>query len=131
MDKRPFPMTSNFRHFPVSNHQVIDGGSLELEIDLGFNIKIKQLVKLKNLDVFDIADVDPEIRKLAALEKAKLEGVLGRAESIAVDVYRPGKYSRVIGVLYADDKNVNRIMVNYHAELMKQVGDCERQRAFR
>lgn len=88
--------------------RVLDGDTVEAEIDLGFRILYRQKVRLVSINAPELhAD-----RGLAA--KARLEQlVLGKQfVRIQTTIHREfEKYGRVLGLLIADGVDVNATMV--------------------
>lgn len=124
-------MQQESKRYIVRAFEVQDSGMVKAELELGFNIYTTQYIRLKNFDGFDHMDPDPDVRTAAAAEKMHLCRLMERVERLAVETYKPAKMSRHIGVFFGDDKNINRVMVNYHSEKLKQVEDYRRQKAFK
>jgi micrococcal nuclease len=108
--------------FHVLEFKVIDGDTVDCVIDLGFDITIKERVRLYGIDA-------PETRTKNLTEKAQglfvkewLENNLASAEVVSLHskVYARGKYGRVLGDLYADGENLNLTMLS--EKLVKPYG---------
>jgi endonuclease YncB( thermonuclease family) len=79
--------------------RVINGNTVEADIDLGFGISIKQNIRLFGIDNTD--------ESMTALIKA-----LPR-DFICQTIYnKRGKIGRVLGVLFREDENGVRVNIN-------------------
>ena len=84
--------------------RVVDGDTVDAMVDLGFNVWIKQRIRLYGVDTWECRTRDKEEKKkgLAAKEfKKKMlgEAKLGRFKIVSHGV---GKYGRVLGELYVE-----------------------------
>lgn len=85
--------------------RVIDGDTVEAIIDLGFNIQLKQNIRLSNINAPTIRTLDEEVKKYGLRAKEKLEEYINTGESIIVATQKPrenDKYGRVLGELYVE-----------------------------
>lgn len=99
--------------------RIIDGDTVDLILDLGFNILTKKRIRLWGINT-------PEIRTRDAQEKIRGYAAKQRLEElIELDVDRDlilhskglGKYGRVLGEIYNGDQNVNQLLITEgHAE---------------
>lgn len=102
--------------------RVVDGDTVKLEVDLGFNCLIRETFRLADLDTYEMNDKDPTLRDLAKKEKAQLDYLL-RYKLIRVRTDKTGKYGRWIARLftqgYSEDSivDVNRTMFEFHESL--------------
>ena len=84
--------------------RVVDGDTVDAMVDLGFNVWIKQRIRLYGVDTWECRTRDKEEKKkgLAAKEFTKKmlgEAKLGRFKIVSHGV---GKYGRVLGELYVE-----------------------------
>ena len=84
--------------------RVVDGDTVDAMVDLGFNVWIKQRIRLYGVDTWECRTRDKEEKKkgLAAKEFTKKmlgEAKLGRFKIVSHGV---GKYGRVLGDLYVE-----------------------------
>lgn len=88
--------------------RVLDGDTLEADIDLGFRITYRQTIRLVAMNA-------PEIRtELGPAAKARLEQlVMGKTfVRVTTTIHREfEKYGRVLGRLVADGVDVNAAML--------------------
>jgi endonuclease YncB( thermonuclease family) len=85
--------------YPCRMIRVINGNTVEADIDLGFGISIKQNIRLFGIDNTD--------ESMTALIKA-----LPR-DFICQTIYnKRGKIGRVLGVLFREDENGGRVNIN-------------------
>jgi micrococcal nuclease len=92
--------------------RVIDGDTLDVLVDLGFNVFKKIRIRLHGIDAFESRTRDLEEKKkgLAAKERLieLLEGKIIRIKSIEI-----GKFGRAICIVYVTDRYNNKININH------------------
>jgi len=89
---------------------VIDGDTVTLFIDLGFNIWIKENARLAEIDTPELRSKDETERGKAYAAKHYLEQLVLKREVI-VNTRREDKYGRYLVHLVVDGIDVNRKMV--------------------
>ena len=96
---------------------VIDGDTIDVEIDLGFNVSFSQRVRLAGIDTPESRTKDLNEKKLGLEAKDWLKSKLKDAESIIIKTELPDsseKYGRILGWLHIKgfDKSLNQIMID-------------------
>jgi len=89
---------------------VVDGDTIDVEIDLGFDISIFKRVRLAGIDTPESRTSDKYEKTLGLESKAKLKQMLSGATRIVIKTEKPDsseKYGRVLGWLYIDDTNIS------------------------
>ena len=103
--------------------RVIDGNTVDAIIDLGFNVTIRQRIKLYGVNVKDIRSTDENIRQQAIASKQKLTELLGNNFVCETIVNKRGKAGRVMGKLSTIDKDGKKVDIN---QQLIEVGFAER-----
>ena len=122
MSKRKLAITSdNMYIYEGEVLKVIDGDTVDIEVNLGFGVKIVQRFRLYHINAPEMRGRDKELGKAA---KKFLVGLI-EGQSILVKTYKDkrGKYGRYLADLFThDDICINELMVkNGHAvEYMKK-----------
>ena len=95
-------------------NRIIDGDTVDLDIDLGFSITISHRVRLKDIDADETRTKDLEEKAKGLAAKEWLEKELSRKGEWIIDTYREDKYGRILGTLYfiGDPFTVNEKMLN-------------------
>jgi micrococcal nuclease len=96
--------------------RVVDGDTVDCWIDLGFDIKIKERIRLHGLDAPEVRTKDLDEKRRGFETK---EWLISQLESnngeftIITDKYNPtGKYGRTIATLFLlDGTNINERML--------------------
>ena len=86
--------------YRVENIRVIDGDTVEVDIDLGFDVWLKkQKVRIHNIDAPEIRSKDDEEKLFGLAAKKKLEELLSLSDDITLKSFQDvrGKYGRIIG----------------------------------
>jgi micrococcal nuclease len=79
--------------------RVIDGDTLDVVIDLGFNLTIKQRIRLKGIDTPEITFVDKNNRHLGEAAKVYVLEWLEENPKLRIKTYKDDKYGRILGEL--------------------------------
>ena len=84
--------------------RVIDGNTVDAIIDLGFNVTIRQRIKLYGINVSDVRSTDETVRQQAIASKVKLTELLGNEFVCETIVNKRGKAGRIMGKLTTDNQ---------------------------
>jgi len=95
-------------------NRIIDGDTVDLDIDLGFGITTTQRVRLLDIDAAEIRTKDLEEKKEGLAAKEWLEKELSREGEWIINTTKDDKYGRILGELYlvGDPVTVNERMIN-------------------
>ena len=88
--------------------RVVDGDTVDVTIDCGFNIHIKERVRLSGIDTPECRTRDLEEKKRGLAAKARLEEILesfGETILIKTFIDKKGKYGRLLGSLHCIELN--------------------------
>ena len=103
--------------------RVIDGNTVDAIIDLGFNVTIRQRIKLYGANVQDIRSLDEAEKAQALASKNRLSELLGNEFICETILNKRGKAGRIMGNLYTVDSQGNK---NSVSEQLIQEGFAER-----
>tara|TARA_R100000655_G_scaffold83351_1_gene122941 strand:+ start:396 stop:779 length:384 start_codon:yes stop_codon:yes gene_type:complete len=94
--------------------KVVDGDTIDIVIDLGFNLSKKERVRLAGIDSPESRTKDLEEKKMGLESKEFLKRRLedGRVSGLRVKTEKDGKYGRMLGWIYCGDTNINTEMVD-------------------
>ena len=100
--------------------RVVDGDTIDCILDLGFDITIRERVRLAGINTPEMRTKDLEEKELGLAAKMFVEGMFqtkGKTFTIETD-YKRGKYGRTIGTITFDDGTVlnNTLLEEGHAE---------------
>jgi len=95
---------------------VVDGDTIDVDIDLGFNISYSQRVRLAGIDTPESRTTDKKEKVLGLEVKQRLKDVLANASVVVIRTQKPDsteKYGRVLGWLFVDgaEKSVNEALI--------------------
>ena len=95
--------------------KVVDGDTIDAEIDLGFKIFIKERVRLYGIDTWESRTRDLEEKKKGLAAKARLKELISdKPFVIKTHKKQKGKYGRILGEIFTDidgmDVNVNDLL---------------------
>lgn len=97
-------------------YKIIDGDTIEVDIDLGFDISIRKSVRLAGIDTPESRTKDAYEKKLGLEAKDWLKAKLKEGETLRIQTEKPDsteKYGRILGWLYIDSEStsINEIMI--------------------
>ena len=80
---------------------IIDGDSLQVEIDLGFYVNIRERMRLSGIDTAEMNSPIPEMRKLAQEAKAFMLTHVGK--NVLLKSFKKDKYGRFLAEIFLED----------------------------
>jgi micrococcal nuclease len=91
--------------YPISNIRIIDGDTIEADVDLGFRIRQRQIIRLAGIDAPELRAKDPEERRRSRSAKIALERMLLVWQPAEILMHSIGldKYGRSLAVIWASD----------------------------
>ena len=95
-------------------NRVIDGDTVDLDIDLGFGVTLSHRVRLKDVNAAETKTLDLEEKAKGLAAKEWLKKELSREGEWIIDTTKEDKYGRILGTLYfvGDPVTVNERMLN-------------------
>jgi micrococcal nuclease len=95
-------------------NRIIDGDTVDLDIDLGFWMTVSHRVRLKNIDAAETRTLNLEEKAKGLIAKEWLEKELSREGEWIIETFKEDKYGRILGTLYlvGDPVTVNERMLN-------------------
>jgi len=96
--------------------RVVDGDTVDVTIDCGFNIHIKERVRLSGIDTPECRTRDLEEKKRGLAAKERLEEILesfGDTFVIRTFIDKKGKFGRLLGEILSLDlyRNANEMLL--------------------
>ena len=90
--------------------KVVDGDTIDVDIDLGFNITYYQRVRLAGIDTPESRTTDKKEKELGLEVKEKLKKAIDAASKVIIKTEKPDsseKYGRILGWVFLDDNKVS------------------------
>ena len=108
-------MKDNLYHYRATVVRVVDGDTVDVMLELGFNVSLKERVRLYGINA-------PESRTRDKLEKVKglaakdfvVDWTEDHADEIVIvtRIDKRGKYGRVLGTIMTESgENLNELMI--------------------
>lgn len=103
--------------------RVVDGDTIDVHIDLGFDISVKKRVRFAGLNAPESRTRDLEEKAKGLAAKDRVKSILDENESFTLESKEIGKYGRVLGEIFVStvDKQEKLTMVSLN-ELLKTEG---------
>jgi micrococcal nuclease len=90
--------------------EVIDGDTIDVQIDLGFDVSFTSRVRLNGIDTPESRTTDLTEKKYGLEAKEWLKHRLSLAKTIVIRTQKPDsseKYGRILGTLFIDGETVS------------------------
>ena len=111
--------------YNVTIVKVVDGDTVDVDIDLGFGMTYKkQRVRMLGIDTPESRTRDKVEKKFGKASKAHLKKLLSNSERISLISHDKGKFGRILGELYGHFEeghpvfggsfNINQQMIDDH-----------------
>tara|TARA_X000000950_G_scaffold286843_1_gene397014 strand:- start:1572 stop:1997 length:426 start_codon:yes stop_codon:yes gene_type:complete len=97
--------------------KIIDGDTIDVILDMGFDILYKQRVRLFGIDTPESRTRDLEEKRYGLMSKAFLVEQLKSASRIVIKTYKgdeTGKFGRILGDVWCDGVSINKLMCDQH-----------------
>ena len=91
---------------------VVDGDTVDVEIDLGFYVVVRERMRLSGIDTAEMTSPFPEMRKLAQDAKAFMNFYIGW--NILLKSFKKDKYGRFLAEIFLvdDAESLNQKLIN-------------------
>ena len=93
----------------------VDGDTVDAWIDVGFDMRIKQRLRLHGIDTPETRTRDPIEKKVGMMAKARVRELLEVGETYPIWTVEKGKFGRYLAKIYLDDNRrwcVNDMLIN-------------------
>ena len=97
-------------YYGVEVLRVVDGDTVDVVVDLGFNVWHKCRVRMVGINAPESRTRDLEEKEKGLAAKKWLKKRLGNT-SVELQSQGKGKYGRVLGEFYIDEININQEMI--------------------
>ncbi len=95
--------------------RIVDGDTVDVVIDLGFDIHYSSRVRLYGIDTPESRTRNKDEKVRGLMSKEYLTDALSKGQVvIKTHKDKKGKFGRVLGEMYVADKNINLMMVDDH-----------------
>ena len=104
-----------YTYFVKSVDRVVDGDTIDISIDLGFDLTKKERVRLAGIDTPEKRTKNPKEKEMGYQATEFLEMHLIEASKLTVKTEKEGKFGRMLGWLYKsenDTTSINQIMID-------------------
>jgi endonuclease YncB( thermonuclease family) len=90
--------------------RVVDGDTVDALVDLGFDTWKKVRIRMVGMNAPESRTRDLEEKARGIAAKIRLEELLGEGRFI-LESQGVGKYGRCLGILFVDDININKTLI--------------------
>ena len=91
-------------------HKVVDGDTIDVDIDLGFSVSFFSRVRLAGIDTPESRTTDAKEKALGLEVKEKIKKELAAAKDVVIKTEKPDsseKYGRILGWIFLDGNTVS------------------------
>lgn len=105
-----------FEYYVKKVTKVVDGDTIDVDIDLGFDISFSSRVRLAGIDTPESRTSDKMEKALGIEAKSYLKNAIDSAKSVVIKTEKMDsseKYGRILGWVYLDgsEKSINEQMI--------------------
>ena len=104
-----------YTYFVKSVDRIVDGDTIDISIDLGFDLTKKERVRLAGIDTPEKRTKNQKEKEMGYQATEFLEMHLMEAKKLTVKTEKEGKFGRMLGWLYKSDEDtmsINQIMID-------------------
>ena len=90
--------------------KIVDGDTIDVLLDMGFDIKYQSRVRLFGIDTPESRTRNKEEKVRGLLSKEYLKQALKKAKKLTIKTHKgseTGKFGRILGEIFADGVNLN------------------------
>ena len=100
--------------YKATIRRVVDGDTVDVTLDLGFNILYNSRIRLHGIDAPEsrTRDLEEKARGLAAKDRVKELCPVGSSVTLKTTKDGRGKFGRILGEIFVGDINVNQQLVS-------------------
>jgi len=91
-------------------NKIVDGDTIDVDIDLGFAVSFTQRVRLAGIDTPESRTIDLKEKALGLEVKEKIKKELAAAKDVVIKTEKPDsseKYGRILGWIFLDGNTVS------------------------
>ena len=88
--------------YKIKLDRVVDGDTIDAEIDLGFDIKVKKRVRFMGINAPESRTKDLEEKAKGLAAKDRVKQLLEGCENITLKSHGVGKFGRCLGEIFLD-----------------------------
>jgi len=106
-----------FEYYVKKVNKVVDGDTIDVDIDLGFDISFSSRVRLAGIDTPESRTADKMEKALGLESKEYLKKAIDAAKTVVIKTEKMDsseKYGRILGWVFLDgsDKSINQKMID-------------------
>ena len=118
-------------HYPCKIIKVVDGDTVDVDIDLGFGVWMKnQRIRMYGIDAPESRTSNQTEKQYGVASKRFLEGMCDDKNGLVLRTHKDktGKFGRILGDFLIEDKSLGDIMVDkslavrYNGENKEEMG---------
>ena len=93
--------------------RVVDGDTVDITLDLGFDILYNNRIRLHGIDTPESRTRDLEEKKLGLAAKDRVKELCPVGSTVTVKTTKDGrgKFGRILGEIFVGDVSVNKLLV--------------------
>jgi len=102
--------------------RVVDGDTIDVHIDLGFDVSVKKRVRLVGINAPESRTRDLKEKALGLAAKERVKAILAENSSFTLESTELGKYGRVLGNIHVNilDGTENLTQICLNDQLIKE-----------
>lgn len=90
---------------------VVDGDTIDANVDLGFNVFFKVRLRLNGIDTPELRDSNPELKALGFKAKQRVIELI-KDRMVVIESRKVDKYGRYLADVYLNSININQQLIS-------------------
>lgn len=92
--------------------KIIDGDTIDAEIDLGFKISVRKRIRFLGINAPETRTRDLEEKQAGLKTKSRLETLFDASKGVfTLKSHGVGKFGRVLGEIFIENININELLL--------------------
>ena len=96
--------------YKATVNYIVDGDTVDVMVDLGFNIFHKVRLRLNGINTPELRDADPEKRALGVEARRRVIELL-QGREVVIESKKTDKYGRWLADIYLESVNINQQLI--------------------
>lgn len=92
---------------------IVDGDTVDMDVDMGFNVRIKQRMRLYGINTPELTAADAAIREAAVKAKDFVAANIKVGQSYKIETFKNDKYGRLlVKIRLTSTSTLNEMLVS-------------------
>ena len=104
---------TNMYQYNATLLNIVDGDTVDMDVDMGFNVRIKQRMRLHGINTPELNAADPIVRASAVKAKEFVASNIKVGQSYRIETFKNDKYGRLlVKIRFTPTSTLNEMLVS-------------------